>query len=285
MFRDALLLPWIFLCSRRVVLHFHAAGAADAFNRGTGPLSRFVRWLYSKATAAVVMTEFNRRDPAAAGISPILIVPHHIADERNEGLLHLRGSSPIQLLYVGHLCEDKGTPQLLEAFAALRAEYPTLQLTLVGECLPPFSQDALARLLDHLQIRQWVRVPGVLTGSTKAEAFARADLFVFPTIAPYESFGLVLVEAMAWSLPIVASDWRGNREVLTGEAGAVCFPTKVDALAHDLQTAMRQALQQQAAWPAWGEANRRIFDERYCENVAQDWLANPILAVLSQQSQ
>ena len=68
-----------------------------------------------------------------------------------------------------------------------------------------------------------VHFTGPRTGEELAATYAAADLFVFPTAAPYESFGLVLVEAMAWRLPIVASRWRGNFDVLTPQAGAVGF--------------------------------------------------------------
>ena len=279
MIRDILLLPWVFLLSRRVILHFHAAGIAGQLE--TNPRSavaRLLRFVYGKAFAAVVMTDFNRRDPEAAGISRVLVVPHRIADDLDPALV-LRGKSPIRFLYVGHLCADKGTPQLLEAFAALRRSHPELELDLVGECLPPFNQQLLEQLIDDLQIRSHVRFSGVLTGRAKAEAFGRADLFVFPTVAPYESFGLVLAEAMAWKLPIVASRWRGNSDVLTPGAGAICFPVS-SSLERDIATAMEQALQQRTKWEEWGEINRSIFEERYRENEAEEWLVEPLLSLI-----
>lgn len=278
--RDLCLLPWMFLASRRVVLHFHAAGAADEFGKG-GLLRRLVRLLYGRAFAAVVMTNFNRRDPAAAGINKILVVPHHIEDELDQALRE-KDSTSERLLYVGHLCEDKGTPQLLEAFATLRREYPSLHLDLVGECLPPFSEEKLQLLLDRLEIRPFVRTPGLLRGRVKGGAFVHADLFVFPTIAPYESFGLVLVEAMMWGLPIVASDWRGNREVLTDEAGAICFKVAPNFLARDLESALKKALSARNEWTSWGKTNRQIFEKRYRDDGHTLWLAEPLLSLLSE---
>jgi glycosyltransferase involved in cell wall biosynthesis len=119
----------------------------------------------------------------------------------------------------------------------------------------------------------------VLTGRAKNEAFGRADLFAFPSVAPYESFGLVLIEAMAWGLPIVASDWRGNREVLTPEAGAIFFPVSPSP-AGDLEAAFEEALSRRDEWADWGEANRRIFTHRYCESRDPQWLTAPVLSLL-----
>lgn len=280
MIRDILLLPWVLLMSRRIVLHFHAAGIADEFARHPHSLTTsLLRRLYSKAFGAVVMTEFNSRDPAAAGIRRMCVVPYHIGDDFDSTLVARGDLTRIRLLYVGHLCEDKGTPQLIEAIALLRKTYPNLTLDLVGECLPPFSEQELSRLLDRLEVRSHVRVKGLLTGRAKAEAFGHADLFVFPSVAPYESFGLVLVEAMSWQLPIVASDWRGNAEVLTAQAGAVCFPV-TSLLSEDIRNALEDAIPQRHRWKEWGMKNRSIFEDRYKEVPGAEWLVKPLLKLM-----
>jgi glycosyltransferase involved in cell wall biosynthesis len=284
MLRDLLLLPWMLILSRRVVLHFHAAGIAEELKSGRHKsLARAVASIYGRAYAAVVMTEFNRRDADAVGIKRVLVVPHRIDDDFDAALIRRNNDYAIRLLYVGHLCADKGTPQLLEAFAQLRLNHPELELELelelVGECLPPFNEAELNQLLDKLRIRSHVRLSGLLTGREKAEAFGRADLLVFPTVAPYESFGLVLVEAMSWKLPIVASKWRGNAEVLTALAGAELFPTGPD-LVLNITQALDSVLQQRAWWQTWGEANRRIFVERYAERSPESNLVDAVIALL-----
>src|SRR5438552_2936329 len=256
MVRDLLLLPWVFLFSRRVILHFHAAGIADQLEADSfRVIARLLRFVYRKAFAAIVMTNFGVRDPRAVGIERILVLPWRVADDFDPVLLRRGGEGVVRLLHVGHLCADKGTPQLLEAFTALRPNHPELELELVGECLPPFNEERLEKLIDDLGIRSHVRRSGLLTGFSKAEAFGRADLFVFPTIAPYESFGLVLAEAMAWKLPVVASRWRGNSDVLTPNAGAVTFPVS-SLLPQNIATALEQALHERFKWQQWGEINR-----------------------------
>ena len=152
-----------------------------------------------------------------------------------------------------------------------------MKLDLVGECLPPFDDRNLTELIEKLQIGPYVRCLGVLTGREKSEAFARADLFVFPTVAPYESFGLVLAEAMAWKLPIVASQWRGNPDVLAG-AGAVCFPV-LPSLTEGISNGLKEAIRQRSHWQEWGRINRVIFEQNYSENGAQNWLVEPIMSL------
>jgi glycosyltransferase involved in cell wall biosynthesis len=278
--RDILLLPWILLLSRRVVLHFHAAGIADRFSdRKRHPLYLLISTAYSRAFAAIVMTEFNRRDPTFFNIKNVLVQPHRIDDEFDPSLVKRGDGSGRRLLYVGHLCADKGTDQLLRAFAAIRKNHPDLKLELVGECLPPFTPEQLSGLLDELQIASDVKLSGVLTGREKWEAFGRADLFVFPTIAPYESFGVVLVEAMIWRLPIVASRWRGNLDVLTSRAGGVCFSIS-PFLERDIKSALQEALDQQSNWAEWGAINRAIFEQHYKASPDKPWLAEAVFSIL-----
>lgn len=279
MIRDLLLLPFVLLLSRKVILHFHAAGIAERLEQHDF-LARLVASLYRRAFAAIVMTDFNRRDPEKIGIKRVIVLPHRIDDEFDATLVRRSNDNAVRFLYVGHLCADKGTPQLLEAFADLRNKHPELELELelelVGECLPPFTQTELYQLLDKLRIRSHVRLSGVLTGRAKREAFGRADLLVFPTVAPYESFGLVLVEGMSWQLPIVASRWRGNFDVLTSTAGAVGFDTS-PSFVPDLVKALENALRQRGNWEKWGQTNRSVFEERYRDNQNQNWLTEPIL--------
>jgi glycosyltransferase involved in cell wall biosynthesis len=259
LFRDLLLLPWILLLCRRTVLHFHAAGIADAVRSGD-LLARLVAWLCGRCHEAVVMTEFNRRDPVACGISVIHTMPHALRDDFSETNVE-RNRGETRLLAMGHLCEDKGTVTLIKAVAALRKDFPNLVLELAGESLAPYSAERLNADLDQAGIRDRVRVLGMLSGDAKKQAFARADLFVFPSVAPYESFGLVMVEAMMWGLPIIASEWRGNADVLGDSPGSSTFaPPGSD---ESLQNCLRAILARPENWSAMGKANREVFLARY----------------------
>ena len=259
--RDILLLPWVLLAARRVVLQFHAAGIADRFAAGGGVLCALISALYRRCFVAVVMTEFNRRDPEFFGLRRIEVIPHRLPDKFDPSLVR-RDSMRLRLLYVGHLCPDKGTPELLRAFKMVADREPDLVLELVGECLPPLSDEQLRAQIHSLGLAGRVKLPGVLTGHAKREAFGRADLFVFPSVAPYESFGLVMVEAMMWGLPIVATDWRGNRDVLGREFEGICHPVGQD-LAESIADALAIAIQTLRRKTEWTGRNRQLFLARY----------------------
>jgi glycosyltransferase involved in cell wall biosynthesis len=278
LFRDLLLLPWILLLSRRVVLQFHAAGLADTVGKG-GLLARLVAWLCGFCQDAVVMTEFNRRDPVVCGIQKIHVVPHTFIDYFNRSEVN-RGGSKVRLLAMGHLCEDKGTRNLIQAVAALSAEFPDVILELAGEPLAPYSHEMLGRDIDQAGMGDRVILLGLVSGEAKRRVFGGADIFVFPSVAPYESFGLVMVEAMMWGLPVVASDWRGNVDVLAGSTGAVIFqpPQSVAALTQCL----REILSAPQKWPEMGRANRQVFFSSYRAGRGEQSLADLLIKLATQ---
>jgi glycosyltransferase involved in cell wall biosynthesis len=259
--RDVCLLPWILLASKKVIFHFHAGGIAETIDHHPFLLRRIVRFLYRKGDAAIVMTEFGKRDAACLGIDNVKVVPHTLEDIYDPQIVRRNARSPARLLYVGHLCQEKGTPALLQAFAALRKTNADCLLELVGECLPPYSEDEMKSSIQRIGLENAVELSGVLSGREKWSRFARASLFVFPSLAP-ESFGLVTVEAMMWALPVVACDWRGNREILGESFGGICFSPRAD-LATSLTNALQEAFAHRQNWAGWGKRNREIFENKY----------------------
>ena len=74
------------------------------------------------------------------------------------------------------------------------------------------------------------------TNDKMPDVYAKADLLVFPTV-PWESFGIVLVEAMASGLPVVATDDPIRREIV-GDAGLFVDPSNTDAYTKTLEKAL-----------------------------------------------
>jgi len=258
--RDILLLPWVLLASRRVVLHFHAAGISDALEKG-GILAKAAAWLYGRCQDAVVMTEFNRRDPSICGITDIHVIPHQMKDSFAQGDVARTEDSEIRILAMGHLCEDKGTQRLIAAAGVLKDEFPDMVLELAGEPLAPYTAEQLHEDISAAGIQGRVRELGVLQGNSKHLAFGRAHVFIFPSTAPYESFGLVMVEAMLWGLPIIASDWRGNADVLMAGKGTHLYSPAGSASA--LADSLRSLLAVRKEWPGLGADNRELFLSKY----------------------
>ena len=261
--RDILLLPVVRLATKRLWVQFHAAGIADRLEQKSGVLEVLLKAVYRPVDGAIVMTDFNRCDPESLGIRVVEVIPHRLEDENPSGKLPDYSERPLRLLHAGHLYDLKGTPQLLEAFGRIAGQYPEWRLVLMGEFLPPYSEDECRKRCRELGIEQKVEILGVLKGEEKTVQFGASQLFVFASIAPYESFGLVMTEAMMWGLPMLVSDWRGNREV-AGDA-ALYFDTR-PSMEKNLAVEMSVLFADKSKLLALAERSRARFASEFSEN-------------------
>ncbi|MFI5413486.1 MAG: glycosyltransferase family 4 protein, partial [Candidatus Lutacidiplasmatales archaeon] len=172
---------------------------------------------------------------------------------------------PPTLLFVGRLYpEQKGLDPLLRAFARIPADLG-LRLRLVGEDWG--GARVVARLAEELGVRDRVTLTGPLPRTELLGEYARADLFVLPSL--FEPYGIVLMEAMAAGLPIVASRVGGIPEVVAeGENALLCAPNDPAALADALERLVRdRALRERFA-----RAGRKRVERFSWTRVIPQWV-------------
>lgn len=131
-------------------------------------------------------------------------------------------------LSIGRYTDDKNQRSLVRAFSRVADDHPTARLIVVG--WGPLEDDLRALAAD-LGVGDRVTITGRVP--SVAEYYALADAFVLPSVT--EGLSLVLLEAMAAGLPVVATDVAGTAEaVVDGETGYVVAPNDEGALADAL---------------------------------------------------
>jgi phosphatidylinositol alpha-mannosyltransferase len=139
-----------------------------------------------------------------------------------------------RILFLGRPEPRKGLAVLIEAYNELRKRMPGVSLTLVGtssDQLKALFPRANGEVADKLK---GIRALGHLGEQAKIEQMAKAEVMCAPSLGG-ESFGIVLTEAMAAGLPVIASDIRGYRAVLAdGASGMLVPPGDVKALENAL---------------------------------------------------
>ena len=125
-----------------------------------------------------------------------------------------------KVLFVGRLDERKGFPVAVDAFRRLGSSREDLRLIVAGDGPQRDVVDRL-RVVD----RERVRMLGTVSHADLPALAAACDLYLGPAVGG-ESFGVVLVEAMAAGLPVVASDIPGYDEVVRDGADGLLVPPR-----------------------------------------------------------
>lgn len=228
---------------RRMAVHLGNTAPADPAGRLLW--QRLLRWFNRMGVVAVPCTQAIidslQPMPPRLRLGPVIANGcdlASIADRANQVRARRAACDPKRVLMVARLDPIKNQDTLLRAFTAARIT--DWQLQLVGEGPDRARLEALASELglDPGQVFLGRR-------SDIPELLGQADLFAFST-TPAEGFGIVLIEAMAAGLPIIASDVPACREVLCdGAAGELLPPGDVAAWADRLQDLMAFADQRE----------------------------------------
>ncbi len=193
-------------------------------------------------------------------------IPHGIdvSSESAPSLLN-RGTARFVIGMVARLDPIKDHATLLKAFAIVAQDDPEAELRIIGDGpLRPQLED-LAR---HLDIDERTKFLG--RRNDVDDQLDEMNVFAFSTTED-EGFGIVMIEAMAAALPIVASDAAACREVLgEGEAGLIVSQGDIDGFARALK---RIANEPATAARLADAARNRVRREYSTEKFASRWLS------------
>ncbi|HTD85549.1 MAG TPA: glycosyltransferase family 4 protein, partial [Candidatus Binatia bacterium] len=132
----------------------------------------------------------------------------------------------------------KGLFDLLEAIAfaneKLKGTPVRMKLLVAGGFFVAAEREEFDRRLRQPDLVNWVEYKGFVSGDEKRGLLRTSDCLCFPTYYEAESFGLVVIEAMAYGLPVVVTNWRSVPEVVPPEYGHVVEPRSPEQLAKAL---------------------------------------------------
>lgn len=210
-----------------IVATYHSAlfGRSRMMSAGSGMLQATLE----KVRASIAVSEMARRTVVEHLGGDAVLIPNgvHVAKFADAQPLPGWPGDGGAMVFLGRIDEPrKGLSVLLDAFPAVAAARPGVRLLVVG---PGDVDDMTQRLPTHL--RESVVFLGRVSESDKARALASADVYVAPHVGG-ESFGIVLLEAMAAGTPVLASDLMAFSQVLDGGTVGVMSPVgDADALA------------------------------------------------------
>lgn len=136
----------------------------------------------------------------------------------------------LYILYLGSLIKRKGVKFLIQAFSAIKRGYPLLRLKIVGE-----GNDVtnLKEIASKLNLNNNIEFLGIVRGKKKIRLLRNALLLVCPSMR--EPFGIVILEAFAAGIPVIASKVGGIPDIVhSGENGFLVEPENPQQLAEKI---------------------------------------------------
>ena len=261
--RKMILADMVTRAGRPLVLHAHG-GYFDQFHRRLPPvLRRTVDGILQRANVVIALSS-RWRD---FYVNECEVSPSHVAVLPNPvrwtpDVPNRTGRSTVQFLFLGRMCEKKGTYDLVRAFAALpTAVRARARLTLAGDG----DLEAIRKLAAPLE---QVRVLPWIDSAERERLLAQSDVFVLPSYN--EGVPMALLEAMAAGLPSIVTPVGGIPEVLRhGVEGLMVEPARVN----DLSAAMARLVNHEAERTAAGRCaheRARSFDvHAYSRSLAE----------------
>jgi glycosyltransferase involved in cell wall biosynthesis len=213
----------------KVILNFH--GACLLLAQRFPYVRWFLKHFIEKADAVIVNSSFTGKKVTDIYKRPIHVIPYGttVVPKTTE-----RKAVPGQHIFcVGRMIERKGFKYLIDAMPQVVREFPGVRLTLAGG--GPV-REILLQQVNSLQLQKNVNLPGKVSAEELERLFSQADMFILPAIVDKngdtEGLGVVLIEAMTYKMPVIASNVGGIPDVIIpGTSGILVEQKNPSALA------------------------------------------------------
>lgn len=266
MMRDILILQCARLMRIPTVLHIHCHGYRDALDRSPVIVSKLMKNYLYIAEALVVLSE--REKKTIQDIVPtekIHVVPNGVEPlivefcKEKQGNTH-RLRLPMKILFLSHLHPSKGYIDVIEAARIARDRSLPFQFVIAGEKTPETVEDPNA-IIRRYSLRN-INYIGPVYGETKMELLSQVDVLILPSYKEVQP--IVILEAMFFGLPVVASDIGSISEIFChdGQRSLLVSPGHPGELIDKLQLLLDKNFYEEVS-----KTNRRIAFSRYSPDI------------------
>jgi glycosyltransferase involved in cell wall biosynthesis len=191
---------------------------------------RWLRHLCSRLDGIYVETAAMASSLSSLGLAKVQVLPNFRKFDRALKRDFTPAARPLKLVFYSRVIKEKGIEEAMVAVTRLNqavAKDPAATLDVYGPVPDRYRTDFERRLNQSPD----VHYRGVLSPDTVHAVLQNYDLMLFPTYYEGEGFPGAIVDAFIAGVPVLASDWKYNREIIDeGKTGVICMPGSVEDL-------------------------------------------------------
>jgi len=203
-----------------------------------------------------------------------VIVPNGV--EIPQTVVHSNGRHEYRFIYLGRLHPKKGIENLLDAYSMVRNSLDRASsLVIAGQGDPQYVGMLKVRLRE-LDLSETVKMIGHVAGDAKRELFETADVLIAPSHT--ENFGLVIAEALAYGVPVIASrgtPWSRVEEIGCGlwvdndPASLAAAMKRIASMPlREMGSRGRAWMQREFAWDSLATSMTHVYESLLANEVA-----------------
>jgi glycosyltransferase involved in cell wall biosynthesis len=218
------------LFGKKVILHVHGAEFSLFYQKCGFFRKRWLTSILGVCNCMVALSSQWKRDlQKISPVSDIRVIynPTILRDISFESD-DVHKKNPVQFLFMGRIGKRKGVYDIVESMRKVHSA--NVQVRLYGDG----DMDQLQKFVQEQGLDRCVKVCGWIDGSTKDATFRSADVLLLPSYN--EGLPISVLEAMAYGLPVLATDVGGIPEaVIEGQNGFLISPGQCDVLAERIE--------------------------------------------------
>ena len=271
-FRDVMIISLLKIFRIKIVYHMHNKGVANYQNRFIYNI--LYRYVFNNVDVILLSNRLYCDIEKYIKSYRIHICPNGLSDNAKKYKKSLKTpNSPVKLLFLSNLIKSKGVYVLLDACKILDGKGYDFHCYFVGN-EGDIDRSTFELALQKINFKNKVLYLGPMYDKNKDKIMLESDIFIFPTYYSMETFGLVNIEAMQFSTPVISTNEGGILDIIDdGENGFIVqqkdpidLASKIEVLMNDNKLRLRM-----------GKKARIKYEQNFTKEIFEHNMLNILL--------
>jgi glycosyltransferase involved in cell wall biosynthesis len=270
--RDIVILSttrWLF---KKTVFHFHAYGLNIVRKKFNLIFKLLFRISFHKPDLMIKLTIDQNLDELILEPKKIEILPNACYKPLIEIRKNKRIEKKVKIVYVGAIYEERGIDDIIDLVSySQKQDSLEIEVNFIGEFMNHEYEKTVINSIINQGVNKHIHFSGTKIGKVKSELIEQSHFLIFPSRVPSETFGLVLIEAMALKTPPISTNLNGPKYVIQeGKNGIKYMPRDIKKLYEKILWFSRNSKEYENLRESCAESYKTNYTEEiYKKNVSK----------------